>query len=62
MNSVWPGRIRSNSISIGSLTFKMSSASPQTSSWPATIVAPAAAYSSSVIEEPSPAPAWTRTW
>src|SRR3954453_12904457 len=39
----------------------MSSASAQPPSEPGTIVAPWAAYCSSVIAEPSPAPAWMHT-
>ena len=55
MNSTWPGCIRSYSIAIGSLTFKISSACSQTSSELGAILAPAAANSSSVMDEPRPA-------
>src|SRR5215210_448324 len=37
------------------------SASAHTCSWSSAILAPAATNSSSVIEEPTPAPAWTST-
>src|SRR5215217_6678617 len=53
--------MHSCSMEIGSLTFKISSESCQTSSRVAAILAPAAVNSSSVIEEPMPAPAWTST-
>ena len=55
MNRTCPGCIRSYSTAIGSFTFKIISASDQTLSGPVAMVAPAAANSASVIEEPSPA-------
>jgi hypothetical protein len=39
------------------LTFKINSDSPHTAWWSATTVPPAAAYSSSLMKDPSPAPA-----
>ena len=46
--------MRSYSVAIGSLTFKINSACCQTSSGLDAILAPAAANSSSVMEEPMP--------
>ena len=61
MNSVWPGRRRATSTGCGSLTLITSSAPANTASASATIVAPCAVKSESVIAEPVPAPAWTST-
>ena len=59
MNSVNPSRIRGYSSAIGSLTFNTMSTPPpvpQASSAVGTITAPAPTYSSSLIEDPTPAP------
>ena len=56
MNRVRPSRRRWYSSATGSLTFMTMSDSPHTSSASSRIVAPCETYSSSVIEEPSPAP------
>ena len=61
MKSVCPERIRWYSSAMGSLTFRISSPVAHTSSAVSRIVAPAATYSSSVIEEPRPASRWTYT-
>ena len=55
MKSVWSLRRRWYSSAIGSLTFSSRSAAAQTSSAVGRICAPAATYSPSVIEEPTPA-------
>src|SRR4029079_5434780 len=52
---------RATSTGCGSLTLTIRSASEKTASASGTIDAPCAAYSSSAIAEPSPAPAWTHT-
>src|SRR5215212_10278028 len=44
---------------MGSLTLRIMSASAQTWSWSSAILAPVATNSSTVLEEPTPAPAWT---
>ena len=49
------------SAAIGSLTFNSSSARPHTSAGSSTSVAPAASYSASDIDEPTPAPRCTST-
>ena len=59
MNNVNPSRIRGYSSATGSLTFNTRSTPPsvpQASSAVATIIAPAPTYSSSLIEDPTPAP------
>ena len=61
MNRVRPSRRRWYSSATGSLTFMTMSDSPHTSSGSSRIVAPCETYSSSVIEEPSPAPFCTNT-
>ena len=61
MKSTWPARMRWYSSAIGSLTLSTSSAVPHTSSALGRIVAPAATNSSSVIDEPMPAPDWRKT-
>ena len=61
MKRVWPSRIRSYSSATGSLTLRIMSAVPHTSSAVSSIVAPAATYSSSGICEPSPAVFCTTT-
>ena len=61
MKSTCPSRIRWYSSAIGSLTLRTSSAVSHTSSAVARIFAPAAANSSSVMLEPTPAPASTKT-
>ena len=55
-----PGRMRGHSVGWGSFTLTISSACDQTSTWVA-IVPPTAAYSSSVMPEPAPAPVSTST-
>ena len=61
MKRVWPSRIRAYSSATGSLTFKIISALPHTSSAVSSIVAPAATYSSSPICDPTPADFSTTT-
>ena len=58
MNSTSPSRIRAYSSAMGSLTLSTMSTPPfvpHASSGVSTILAPAARYSSSLIEEPTPA-------
>src|SRR5687767_11582791 len=62
VKSTCPSRIRSYSSAIGSLTFRTRSPAAQVSSALGVMVAPAATYSSSLIEEPMPAPVSTNTW
>src|ERR1019366_1202917 len=64
VKSTWLGRAerRWYSAAMGSLTFKTSSACAHTSSAVATIVAPLATYASSLMDDPTPAPASIKTW
>ena len=61
VNSTWSARNRSYSSGWGSLTFTMSSAWANTASASGRISPPTAAYCSSAIAEPSPAPVSTTT-
>lgn len=62
VKSVWPLRRRWYSSATGSFTLSSRSAAAQTSSAVGRIRAPAARYSASGMEEPSPACCSTRTW
>ena len=64
MKSVSPSRIRPYSSATGSLTLStmsMPPSVPQASSAVGTIVAPAPTYSSSLMEDPTPASCWMNT-
>ena len=61
MNSTCPSRSRPNSAACGSFTLQMTSPRSHTSSGVAAIWAPARRYSSSVMADSDPAPAWTTT-
>ena len=63
MKRICPARIRPYSSAIGSLTFMIMSAEAQTSSAVGRIVAPAATYSSFVMDDPTPASvSMTTSW
>src|SRR4029077_14173185 len=62
VKSTCPERIRWYSSSIGSLTLRIRSPSPHTSSAVGRIFAPAVVKSSSGIDDPFPAPASMSTW
>ena len=64
MKSVSPSRIRGYSSAMGSLTFStmsMPPSVPHAASASGTIVAPAPTYSSSLMEDPTPASCWMNT-
>ena len=64
MKSVSPSRIREYSSATGSLTLStmsMSPSVPHAASAVGTIVAPAATYSESSMEDPTPASFWMKT-
>ena len=61
VNSSNPSCMRPYSSAMGSLTLRIISEESHTSSADGTIFAPTAAYSSSLIAEPTPAPCCTRT-